>query len=138
MIQVFVAPEVAKPISLESIVPTEITFENKCVNEATEHIQYNSEMNVCASQIHLECEERYKRLEVVASEMEQRFNTKIKELENCLETQKLELERLNTQIQSNNEHKSHCHVMIPKQTICYCYAQIGAHSHYVAENYSKQ
>jgi len=100
--------------------------------------QYNSEMNMHASQPHLECEERYKRLEAVVSEMEQKFNTKIKELENGLEIQKTELERLNKQIHSNSENKSHCHVMIQKRTICYCYAQIGAHSHYIAENYSKQ
>ena len=89
-------------------------------------VQHNSEMNMHASQPHLECEERYKRLEAVVSEMEQKFNTKIKELEKCLEIQKTELERLNIQIHSNGEIKSHSHVMIQKQIICYCYAQIGA------------
>lgn len=135
--QVFVAPEIAKPTSLESTVPTEmITFDSKCNDEITRHAQYDSKMSMYTSQSHTECEERYKQLEAAVSEVEQQLNTKVKELENCLETHKSELERLRQQIQSNNVHESHCHVMVPKQTICYCYAQVGAHSHYIAENYN--
>ena len=138
--QVFVAPELTKPTtSLESTIPTEmITFESKCDDEITKHAQYNAEMNMYMNTSHLACEERYEQLKVSVNEVEQTFNTKIKQLEKRLEAHKSELGRLHREIQSNGKHKSHCHVLIPKQTICYCYAQVGAHSHYVAENYSKQ
>ena len=128
-----------KPSSLESTVPTEmITFDSKCDDEITKHVQYNRELNMYTSPSHVECEEKYKQLKVAVSEMEQKFDTKVKELETCLETYKSELERLHKQMQSNSKLESHCHVMIPKRTICYCYAQIGAHSHYVAESYNEQ
>ena len=116
-----------------------ITFDSKCDDEITKHAQYNSEVNMYTSRSHTDCEERYKRLKDTVSEVEQKFNAKVKELENYLEIYKSELERLHKQIQSNSKHThSHCHVMVPKQTICYCYAQVGAHSHYVAENYNQQ
>ena len=135
--QVFVAPELTKPTSLESTIPTEmITFESKCDDEITKHAQYNSDMYMNTS--HLDCEERYEQLKVSVYEMEQKVSTKIKELENQLEAHKSELGRLHREVQSNSKHKSHCHVLVPKQTICYCYAQVGAHSHYVAENYTIQ
>ena len=112
-----------------------ITFDSKCDDVITKHAQYNSEISMYMNPSHIECEERYKQLKVEMGEMEQKFDTKVKELETCLETYKSELERLHKQMQSNSKHESHCHVMIPKRTICYCYAQVGAHSHYVAENY---
>ena len=128
--QAIVAPELAKPTSLDSTVPTEmITFESEC---DTGHEQYNSEMNINMS--HSECEERYKEIKISMNEMEQKLITKIKELEHHLEAYKSELGRLHKETQVN---KSHCHVMIPKRTLCYCYAQVGAHSHYVAESYSE-
>ena len=137
--KVFVAPELAKPTSLENSMPIEmVSFESKH-DEITRQVQCSSEMNMYMSRSHLECEERYKQLTVAVSEMEQKFNKRIKELETHLEAYKSELERANKQImQSNNECRSHCHVLIPKQTICYCYAQVGAHSHYIAENYNIQ
>lgn len=139
--QIFVAPDLAKPTyldCLESNIPTEmVTVESNCDDEITRSVRYSSEV-VYASQSHLECEERYKQLKVTVVEMERTFDTKIKELESSLETYKSELGRLNKQMQSNNEQRSHCHVMVPKQTICYCYAQVGAHSHYIAGNYNIQ
>ena len=114
-----------------------ITFDNEMIN----HVQHSSVMNMyTTSTSHSDCEEKHEHLKSFVNNLEQKFHTKIEELENLSEAHELELRRLNKELQSNNKHKckSHCHVMVPKQTICYCYAQVGAHSHYVAENYSKQ
>lgn len=131
----------AKPASLESTVTPEMTILNKSDVEVAGHTQYSNETNVnmssqqsyVESQPHLGYEERYQELKTAVSEVEQRLSTKIKELENCLNTYKSELERLNKEMQSNSKYTLRGHVVMPKQTICYCYAQIGMHSHYIVE-----
>lgn len=113
-----------------------ISFESKCDDEIAKHAQYNSALYMNTS--HLDCKERYEHLKISVYEMEQKLSTKIKELENQLEAHRSKLGRLHREVQCNSKHKSHCHVLVPKQTICYCYAQVGAHSHYIAENYTIQ
>ena len=114
-----------------------ITFESKCDNDGiAKHAQYNSAMYMTPS--HLDCKERFEQLKVSVCEMEQKLCTKIEELENQLEAHKSAQGRLHRVVQCNSKHESHCHVLVPKQTICYCYAQVGAHSHYIAENYTIQ
>jgi len=135
-------------------VPIDVSYENK-YSEISGQLHNNSEVNMFTSPSHEEeCERRYNQLKSeTKSEMkkiEQNFSMEIKQLESYLDLYKAEVEQLQSQIQSiTNDLSSIMIIQKHSQytddscgssfdissvqnishTICYCYAQVGAHVH---------